>query len=149
MKRKIKDGRVQTLFDEYHRVLQHLDDSGTDSREVGVVDFLSELRDQRTSTETLLTKCMDYVNIRNAFKQVKRNKGSAGVDKMEIEEAGKWLSKHMSGLRLQVLGGDYRVSSVRYVEIPKESGGVRILGIPTVLDRTIQPSDTSTTESNV
>ena len=143
MKRKNKDGKQLTLFDEYHRALNQNAGSGTAGRGGGVADFLSELREQRASTGTLLTKCMDNVNLRNAFRQVKRNKGASGVDGMSIEEAGEWLSANISNLRASVLEGDYEVQSVRSVEIPKANGGVRMLGIPTVLDRTIQPSDPS------
>ena len=138
MKRKNKDGKQLTLFDEYHRALNQNEGSGTVDRSGRVVDFLSELREQRTLTGTLLTKSMDNVNLRNAFKQVKQNKGAPGVDGMSIEEAGEWLSANISNLRNSVLESTYEVQSVRSVEIPKANGGVRMLGIPTVLDRTIQ-----------
>ena len=63
-----------------------------------VVDFLSELRDQRASTGTLLTKGMDYEYIDKAYKRIKRNNGSPGVDGMQIVDAGKWLSKNVDEL---------------------------------------------------
>ena len=138
MKRKNKDGIQLSLYDGYHRVLDQTVVSGTDWQRDKVVDFLSQLREQRTLTGTLLTKCMDYVNLTKAFTQVKQNKGASGVDGMEIEEMGIWLQKNMVRLTDQVLEGSYEVKPVRKVEIPKEEGGVRMLGIPTVLDRTIQ-----------
>lgn len=73
MKLKDKDGKQLTLFDDYHRVLDHAGSSGTTDTD-GVADFLSELREQRASTGTLLTKIMEYENVDKAFKQVKWNK---------------------------------------------------------------------------
>jgi RNA-directed DNA polymerase len=77
-------------------------------------------------------------NLRKALAQVKRNKGSAGVDGMTVDELGPYLKAHWPTIRAQLLDGTYKPQPVRRVEIPKASGGTRPLGIPTVLDRFIQ-----------
>jgi group II intron reverse transcriptase/maturase len=138
MKRKSKDGKQIKMFDNYHRALSHEGGSGTAKDTGGVVNFLSELREQRALTGTLLTKIMDYENLVEAFKQVKGNKGSGGVDGMGIKEAEEWIPNNVKGLRRSVLEGTYKVQGIRVVEIPKDSGGMRELGIPTVIDRMIQ-----------
>jgi RNA-directed DNA polymerase len=70
--------------------------------------------------------------------QAKRNKGAAGVDGMTVGELPAYLKEHCLTIRAQLLDGTYKPQPVRRVEIPKASGGVRPLGIPTVLDRFIQ-----------
>ena len=77
-------------------------------------------------------------NLRKALAQVKRNKGAAGVDGMTVDELGPYLKEHWLTIRAQLLAGTYKPQPVRRVEIPKASGGMRALGIPTVLDRFIQ-----------
>src|SRR5467141_5015952 len=68
-----------------------------------------------------------------------RNKGSAGVDRMTVDQLGDYLKQHWPAIREQLLNGTYEPKPVRRVEIPKpDGGGVRKLGIPTVLDRFIQ-----------
>jgi RNA-directed DNA polymerase len=73
-----------------------------------------------------------------AWKQVKANKGSHGIDHMSIEDCWPYLQEHWAGIRASLLAGTYTPSPVRRVEIPKFTGGTRPLGIPTVLDRLIQ-----------
>src|ERR671934_873620 len=77
-------------------------------------------------------------NLKQALAQVKRNKGSAGIDGMTVEALPAYLKEHWLAIRAQLLDGTYRPQPVRRVEIPKASGGLRPLGIPTVLDRLIQ-----------
>ena len=78
-------------------------------------------------------------NLREAFQRVKSNKGSAGVDGMTIDDLSAYLKKHWPVIREQLLSGTYEPKPVRRVEIPKpDGGGVRKLGIPTVLDRFVQ-----------
>src|SRR5215212_9511142 len=102
------------------------------------VELSSRLEKQRTLTATLLNKIVDYENLDRAYKQVKRNGGSSGMDEMEVEDLGPWLGKHLDELRSSLLTEQYKVEAVRKVEIPKPTGGVRTLGIPTVKDRMIQ-----------
>lgn len=77
-------------------------------------------------------------NLKNALAQVTRNKGTAGVDGMTVGELPAHLKEHWLAIRAQLLDGTYKPQPVRRVEIPKASGGLRPLGIPTVLDRFIQ-----------
>jgi RNA-directed DNA polymerase len=77
-------------------------------------------------------------NLKQALAQVKRNKGAAGIDGMTVDDLPGHLKKHWPAIRAQLLDGTYKPQPVRRVEIPKASGGLRPLGIPTVLDRFIQ-----------
>ena len=77
-------------------------------------------------------------NLKEALRQVKANKGSAGIDKLTVGQLPDYLKQHWPTIREQVLNGTYEPQPVRRVEIPKPDGGVRKLGIPTVLDRLIQ-----------
>ena len=77
-------------------------------------------------------------NLRKALAQVKRNKGAAGVGGMTVDDLPAYLKEHWPTIRAQLLDGTYKPQPVRRVEIPKASGGMRPLGIPTVLDRFIQ-----------
>lgn len=86
----------------------------------------------------MLERITSKGNIIMAYKQVRRNHGAGGVDKMEIEELTPYLKEHMDELRHSILDGSYRPNPVRRVEIPKENGKTRGLGIPTVVDRVIQ-----------
>jgi RNA-directed DNA polymerase len=77
-------------------------------------------------------------NLKNALARVKRNKGAAGIDGMSVDDLSAYLKEHWPTIRAQLLEGTYKPQPVRRVEIPKASGGMRPLGIPTVLDRFIQ-----------
>lgn len=112
-------------------------DRAGDEAETGV-GMTSLFREQHTLTENLLTKIVDYENLKRAYKQVEQNGGSGGVDKMDVEGLRQWLGKNLDSLRESLLTEHYKVSAVRKVEIPKPSGGVRTLGIPTVKDRLVQ-----------
>ena len=81
-------------------------------------------------------------NVNRAYKRVKANKGAPGVDGMTIEEALPYLKEHQQELTTRIYRGKYTPSRVRRVEIPKPDGGVRKLGIPTVIDRTLQQAIT-------
>ena len=77
-------------------------------------------------------------NLKRALAQVRRNKGAPGADGMTVDDLAAYLKDHWPAIRAQLLEGTYRPQPVRRVEIPKASGGTRLLGIPTVLDRFIQ-----------
>jgi group II intron reverse transcriptase/maturase len=77
-------------------------------------------------------------NLRTALKRVESNQGAAGIDGMEVSELHGYLKEHWLEVREALESGKYRPSPVRRVEIPKPDGGMRQLGIPTVLDRLIQ-----------
>lgn len=87
-----------------------------------------------TSIETILRR----ENLNRAYQQVTRNKGAAGIDKMTTEELGVYLSKQGEELIRSIREGTYKPQAVRRVEMQTPKGGVRLLGIPTVVDRMIQ-----------
>lgn len=88
--------------------------------------------------QDLLQQALSSENMRAAWKRVKANKGSAGVDGRTIEQAPEYIREHWPRIRSELLNGTYRPQAVRRVEIPKPTGGKRELGIPTVVDRLIQ-----------
>jgi RNA-directed DNA polymerase len=90
------------------------------------------------SAPALMEEVCDRANLKRALQRVKANKGSAGSDGMTIAQLPAYLKEHWPEIRSQLLRGTYRPQPVRRVEIPKPDGGVRALGIPTVLDRFIQ-----------
>jgi len=77
-------------------------------------------------------------NLRKALAQVRRNKGAPGIDGMTVDDLAAHLKDHWPAIKVQLLDGTYKPLPVRRVEIPKASGGMRPLGIPTALDRFIQ-----------
>ena len=89
-------------------------------------------------TDSLLAQVLGRTNLMRALKQVKRNKGAAGVDGMTVEELPKYLTHHWPEIKSRLLSGHYRPQAVKRVEIPKPDGRQRKLGIPTVIDRLIQ-----------
>nr|WP_319473800.1 group II intron reverse transcriptase/maturase [uncultured Sphaerochaeta sp.] len=92
--------------------------------------------------ESLLTKTLDHIvslqNMRTAFMKVAGKKGAGGVDGMKTEELTQYLQNNYSMVRQSLLEGTYKPQPVRRVEIPKDNGKTRDLGIPTVIDRGIQ-----------
>src|SRR4051812_42312611 len=89
-------------------------------------------------TEQLMDEVCGRENCKQAMKRVKANKGSPGVDGMTVHDLAGYLVQHWPAIREQLLSGTYKPQPVKRVEIPKPDGGVRKLGIPTVLDRFIQ-----------
>ena len=90
------------------------------------------------STNRLMEAVCERENLKAALQQVRANKGSPGVDGMSVVGLKEYLKQHWPAIREQLLNGTYEPKPVRRVEIPKPDGGVRKLGIPTVLDRFIQ-----------
>ncbi|HWU36030.1 MAG TPA: reverse transcriptase domain-containing protein, partial [Candidatus Acidoferrum sp.] len=90
------------------------------------------------STNRLMEAVCERENLKAALRQVRANKGSPGVDGMTVVGIKDYLKQHWPAIREQLLNGTYEPKPVRRVEIPKPDGGVRKLGIPTVLDRFIQ-----------
>src|ERR1700737_463683 len=87
----------------------------------------------------IMEEVCERKNLKEALRQVRSNKGSAGVDRMTVDQLGDYLKQHWPVIREQLLNGIYEPKPVRRVEIPKpDGGGGRKLGIPTVLDRFIQ-----------
>ena len=83
--------------------------------------------------EQLMEEVCERENCKQALARVKANKGSAGVDGMTVHELPDFLKQHWPAIREQLLNGTYRPQPVKRVEIPKPDGGVRKLGIPTVV----------------
>src|SRR3989442_478923 len=90
------------------------------------------------STNRLMEEVCERENLKEALRQVKSNKGSVGMDGVTVDQLTDYLKQHWPVIREQLLNGTYEPKPVRRVEIPKPDGGVRKLGIPTVLDRFIQ-----------
>ena len=110
---------------------------------LGESSFASALPDEKDritmGTSKLLEKVIDRNNLNLAYKRVKRNGGSHGVDGMKVDELLPYLKQHGDRIKHDLLEGKYRPQPVRRVEIPKPDGkGVRLLGVPLVVDRLIQ-----------
>ena len=88
--------------------------------------------------EQVMEEVCDRENLLRALRRVKSNKGSPGIDGMKVGELPGYLKQHWPAIREPLLNGTYKPQPVRRVEIPKPDGGMRQLGIPTVLDRFIQ-----------
>jgi len=115
----------------------------------GYVGALTDKRiNENNNTNTnsggdkLLEQILSRGNLNKAYKQVKRNKGAHGIDGMEVEQLLQHLKDNGEELVKQVLDGKYRPSPVRRVEIPKDNGKMRTLGIPTAVDRVLQQAIT-------
>jgi RNA-directed DNA polymerase len=91
-----------------------------------------------SNSEQLMEEVCGRENCLQALKRVKSNKGSPGIDGMTVDDLSAYLKEHWPAIREQLLAGTYKPHPVRRVEIPKPDGGVRQLGIPTVLDRMVQ-----------
>jgi len=87
---------------------------------------------------TMLERILERRNLNEAYKRVKQNHGAGGVDGMSVEELGEYLTAHKDEISRAILDGKYRPKPVLRVEIPKEGGKKRPLGIPTAVDRVIQ-----------
>jgi RNA-directed DNA polymerase len=94
--------------------------------------------ESKADSEQLMEAVCERKNCEQALARVKSNKGSAGIDGMTVEQLPDYLKKHWPTIRGQLLSGNYKPQPVKRVEIPKPDGGMRQLGIPTVLDRFIQ-----------
>ena len=93
---------------------------------------------ERDGAIDLLERILERDNLNRAYKQVKRNHGAPGIDGMTVEDAFSWIRENRDELLQSIREGSYKPSPVRRKEIPKSDGGVRKLGIPTVIDRVIQ-----------
>src|SRR5262252_6537167 len=106
--------------------------------DIGSLSAVSE-PERPADTSRIMEEVCERANLKEALRQVRANKGSAGVDRMTVDQLGDYLKQHWPAIRKQLLSGTYKPQPVRRVEIPKpDGGGVRKLGIPSVLDRFIQ-----------
>ena len=88
--------------------------------------------------DTLLNELLCDENLKIAKQRVKKNKGASGIDGMDVKELDEYLSKHLDEIKEQIRNKKYNPKPVKRVEIPKPDGGVRNLGVPTVVDRFVQ-----------
>src|SRR5438034_7614261 len=106
---------------------------------LGASRVTARREDSGPETEQLMEAVVERENMKLALKQVERNRGAAGVDKMTVEQLRTYLQEHWLRIKEKLLTDDYRPQAVLKVEIPKPDGkGMRALGIPTVVDRLIQ-----------
>ena len=107
-----------------------------------VPSILSAFDNRRNSENVYANNLMEKIlakdNMNQAYRQVVRNKGKHGIDGMTVDELLPYLKENGNQLRKDILQGKYKPKSVRRVEISKSDRGVRLLGIPTVIDRMIQ-----------
>jgi RNA-directed DNA polymerase len=103
---------------------------------IGMIE--KNLTDTNPKVDELLEQLLDRHNLNAAYLQVVGNRGAGGIDKMGVESLGDYLREHKEQLLVSIKQGDYSPSAVRRVEIPKDNGSKRMLGIPTVVDRLIQ-----------
>jgi RNA-directed DNA polymerase len=132
--------------DKQQNIQMELDFSSTragEACETGREATESPLAAHDTESPARTTRLMEEVcereNLKEALRKVKANKGSAGIDRMTVDQLSDYLKQHWPAIREQLLNGTYEPKPVRRVEIPKpDGGGMRKLGIPSVLDRFIQ-----------
>ena len=100
----------------------------------------------RALTQHLMEEVASSANLNRAYKRVKANGGAPGVDGMTVADLRPWIAENRECLIVSLLDGSYRPQPVRGVEIPKPGGGMRQLGIPTVVDRLVQQAVAQTLE---
>lgn len=107
-------------------------------REGGALQMYPQEERRHRTTENLLEEILSRDNMFKALDRVMKNKGAGGIDGMETDSLPKYLIDHWQDIRARIVEGKYKPSAVRKVEIPKDDGSKRMLGIPTVIDRLIQ-----------
>ncbi len=129
-----------SLFEQVGSVIRPVDfgeaRSGSEANEES--QAYTAVEQQRALTQNLMERVTLPSNLNAAYRRVMANKGSAGIDGMSVTELSPWLSIHKGQLIEQLVTGTYRPCQIRGVQIPKPTGGVRQLGIPTVVDRLVQ-----------
>jgi RNA-directed DNA polymerase len=132
-------GREQNIFEE--KTCPQKNRTASEGIEGGQT-FMWITENKLTENNQLGYGMLEYIlspsNLNAAYLQVKRNKGAGGVDKMEVESLKDYLVAHKDELSTAIMRGNYRPNPVRRLEIPKDNGQKRQLGIPTVVDRVVQ-----------
>ena len=123
---------------EYPKLQSFLQRDSAEHEEYAEVQSVDGRKAEERDGASLLDRILSRGNLNNAYKRVKANKGAPGIDGMTVDEALPWLRKHREELLESIRQGKYKPQRVRRKEIPKADGGVRKLGIPTVIDRIIQ-----------
>src|SRR5215210_3921271 len=133
MSEKRQKNQLELAFTEMSR-----SEAPRDSGEGTETPMAKREAESMAISKQLMEAVCERQNCRQALARVKSNKGSAGIDGMTVEQLPAYLKQHWPTIREQLLRGTYKPQPVKRVEIPKPDGGVRKLGIPTVLDRFIQ-----------
>jgi RNA-directed DNA polymerase len=128
------------LFEQPAESLRHdaSGDGGTGPAACEESQAFTAFDQARALTQHLMEEVVNRENLNRAYRRVKANKGAPGADGMTLRELGDWIKEHKQELTAALLDGSYQPQPVRGVEIPKPGGGVRQLGIPTVVDRLVQ-----------
>jgi RNA-directed DNA polymerase len=113
-------------------------DGGTGASACEASQACTALSPARALTEHLMEEVCQRENLNQAYRRVKSNRGAPGVDGMTIHDLATWIREHKEELTASLTDGSYQPQSVRRVDIPKPGGGMRQLGIPTVVDRLVQ-----------
>src|SRR4051794_16316766 len=130
------------LFNQHVQVFRRPDDSGEE-----VIQAAADGEEQAPSalsqppalaSDALMERICEPQNLKLACERVMANKGAPGVDAMSVRQLPRWLDKHERELTASLLDGSYQPQEVRGKKIPKPGGGMRQLGIPTVVDRLVQ-----------
>ena len=129
-----------SLFEQVGSVIGPVEfgDAGSGSETHEEPQSFTAVDQQRALTQHLMERIIHPSNLNAAYRRVTANKGSAGIDAMSVTELRPWLRTHKGQLIEQLVTGTYKPSQIRGVRIPKPTGGVRQLGIPTVVDRLVQ-----------
>jgi RNA-directed DNA polymerase len=133
MSEKRQKNQLELAFTEMSR-----SEAPRDSGEGTETPMAKREAESMAISEQLMEAVCERKNCRQALARVKSNKGSAGIDGMTVEQLPTYLKRHWPTIREQLWRGTYKPQPVKRVEIPKPDGGMRKLGIPTVLDRFIQ-----------
>ena len=129
-----------SLFEQVGSVIRPVDfgEAGSGSETNEEQQAFTAVDQQRALTQNLMERVAFPSNLNAAYKRVKAKKGSAGIDGMTVDELSPWLTKHKGQLIEQLVAGSYIPRPIRGVQIDKPTGGVRQLGIPTVIDRFVE-----------
>ena len=133
--RSERQQNIQTELDFSSRPAGEAREAGREEAESRLTTRAPE---RPAGTTRLMEEICDRENLKEALRRVKANKGSPGMDGIAFNQLDDYLIQHWPAIREQLLSGTYKPKPVKRVEIPKPDGGVRKLGIPTVLDRFIQ-----------
>jgi RNA-directed DNA polymerase len=113
-------------------------DGGTGTSACEASQACTALDPARALTEYLMEEVCQRENLNRAYRRVKSNRGAPGMDGMTIHDLATWIREHKEELLASLMDGSYQPQPVRRVDIPKPGGGMRQLGIPTVVDRLVQ-----------
>jgi RNA-directed DNA polymerase len=108
---------------------------GQQSTEMGIASYLT---DPSTGGNRLMEIICERENLKRALQRVRANQGAPGVDGMTVDQLPSYLRRHWSKIKASLLAGTYKPLPVRRKEVEKPNGGIRLLGIPTALDRFVQ-----------